>query len=113
MRKITLHFLFALFFLSSSLTFAQTADTAVLPPALDLDSILIKPNPVNNYFTVNLSATNAPVRMEVYNVLGQLVDKKTLNQSVTKFDSSQWKSGVYLVKFVTNNTSITKRLVKN
>lgn len=112
MRKITFHFLFVLFLTVAGSAAAQAHSNQSLPP-LDVDNFHIKPNLVSSYFTVNLPEGLSPVSLEVYNVLGQLIEKQMLRRSQTKFDSSQWKSGVYLVKLVSENNSVTKRLVKN
>ncbi len=112
MRKITLKFLFILFITVAGTATGQSVVNQTLPP-LDIENFHIKPNPVSSYFIVNLPEGLSPVNLEVYNVLGQLIEKQTLTRSQTKFDSSQWKSGVYLVKLVSENNSVTKRLLKN
>ena len=112
MRKITFKFLFVLFITVAVTATAQSFTNLTSPP-LDIENFHIKPNPVNSYFTVNLPEGLSPVNFEVYNVLGQLIEKQTITRSQTKFDTSQWKSGVYLAKLVSGNNSVTKRLVKN
>lgn len=70
-------------------------------------SIKIYPNPAKNSVTLSAKEFNS---VEIYNALGQSVlkldGKKDLEINTTKFES-----GIYIVKFTNNETSIAKRLV--
>jgi len=70
------------------------------------DDIQIFPNPTKNIFHIrgeNIS------EIEILNLTGTLILK---NKSTTRIDMSDFKNGVYLVKFKTNSGTIVKKLVK-
>ncbi|MEM6720587.1 MAG: T9SS type A sorting domain-containing protein [Bacteroidota bacterium] len=71
----------------------------------------ISPNPGVNELNIRLSQkTNASV--EVYNLLGRKIHTGKLTTMHNAIDISSWKSGIYLVKVITDKKSITKRFVK-
>jgi len=71
----------------------------------------ISPNPGVNELNIRLSQkTNATV--EVYNLLGRKIHTGKLTTMHNAIDISSWKSGIYLVKVITDKKSITKRFVK-
>ncbi|MEM6686777.1 MAG: T9SS type A sorting domain-containing protein [Bacteroidota bacterium] len=71
----------------------------------------ISPNPGVNELNIRLSQkTNASV--EVYNLLGRKIHAGKLTTMHNAIDISSWKSGIYLVKVITDKKSITKRFVK-
>ncbi len=71
----------------------------------------ISPNPGVNELNIRLSQkTDASV--EVYNLLGRKIYTGKLTTIHNAVDISSWKSGIYLVKVITDKKSITKRFVK-
>jgi hypothetical protein len=73
--------------------------------ALDND-IQVFPNPTKNIFFIrgeNIS------EIEILNLAGTLVFK---NSSTTRIDMSNFKSGIYLVRFKKDSQTIIKKLVK-
>ena len=73
--------------------------------------VSVYPNPsTNGYFTV--TASEAILKVEIFNVVGQVVATKEGNKNGTKliFDSSTFSKGMYVVKiaFDKNRTSTTK-----
>ena len=73
----------------------------------------VYPNPFTTKFTIELSNTNEPVTIELYNVIGDVIKKQITSESKTSIDLTAYSSGVYFVKVSTTNGSDTKRLVKN
>lgn len=71
--------------------------------------IHIYPNPTNNSFSVHSDATVMAVT--IYTIAGKIV--KTVTQPNTAIDVSDLAQGVYLVKVITTNGTITKRLLKS
>jgi len=71
----------------------------------------ISPNPGVNELNIRLAQkTNAAV--EVYNLLGRKIYAGKLTAMHNAVDITSWRSGIYLVKVITDKKSITKRFVK-
>lgn len=67
------------------------------------NSISLYPNPVSDYFTLNIPVT----KVEVYSVSGQLVKSFTTNGSTDfKFSVSNLESGLYVIKALDENEKI-------
>ena len=65
------------------------------------------PNPVTSYFEIKSNAILSNI--EIYSIEGQIIKKlKTQN----RYDISDLSSGIYFVKIQTNNSNITKKIVK-
>ncbi|WP_298519501.1 T9SS type A sorting domain-containing protein [uncultured Kordia sp.] len=94
----------------STATFAQSSATAQF--ASNPETVFnISPNPGVNELNIRLTQkTNAA--LEVYNLLGRKIYSGKLTTMHNAIDISSWKSGIYLVKVITDKKSITKRFVK-
>ena len=69
------------------------------------------PNPTNGnriYFSVTEDAT-----INVYNVLGKLINTSEVSKSKNSIDISELSKGVYLIKINSGKQFITKKLIKN
>jgi hypothetical protein len=88
-----------------NIEWVASVTTAVNEIALD-DDIQIFPNPTKDIFFIrgeNIS------EIEILNLAGILVFK---NSSITRIDMSNFKSGIYLVRFKKDSQTIIKKLVK-
>ncbi|MGO4773475.1 alpha-amylase family glycosyl hydrolase [Flavobacterium sp. W22_SRS_FK3] len=66
-------------------------------------SVSLYPNPVSNYFTLNVAAA----KVEVYAITGQIVKSFTTNENPDfQFGVSDLKSGLYIVKALEANGKI-------
>ena len=65
----------------------------------------VYPNPVNNWFTIELSKENKDKRVpiSVYDLQGRLVLKKLLLTQKSDINMSSFKSGIYIIKMVLDN----------
>ena len=75
------------------------------------ESFKMFPNPANGnfvYFNVTENAT-----INVYNILGKLIQSVEVTQSKNSIDVSELNRGIYLVKINSGNQFITKKLIKN
>ena len=75
------------------------------------NSFKMYPNPTDGnevYFKITEIA-----EVNVYNVLGKLIKKATINSNNNSIDTSNLAKGIYLVKINSENQSITKKLIKN
>lgn len=88
-----------------------TQTTVVVPPAFR-----IYPNPTGGQLTVTIpdftKDEGHPV-IEVYHLLGHLVLRKKVTSNKTiKLDFTNQPKGIYLIKLITNQQVITRRIVR-
>ena len=67
----------------------------------------IYPNPANN--VLNINSTSNINRVEVYNMMGQLVGTYNANDVNTQINTSRFANGVYTVKIETENGTSTQK----
>ena len=89
--------------------------TSGIEQGLGLDKyISIFPNPSTGIFNINANLPSEQnVRMSVVNMLGQemmVVHNGNLSNNNFRIDMSNQASGVYFLKVVTNNQTLTKRI---
>jgi hypothetical protein len=73
---------------------------------VDENSIVIYPNPINDYLTIKSSSF---LSVEVFDVYGKLV----LSTNESKIDLSSQPSGIYILKVKSLNSVVTmKRVIK-
>ena len=70
-------------------------------------SAKIYPNPANN--VLNINATCNINRIEVYNVMGQMVGMYEANDVNAQINTTAFANGVYTVKIATENGTTTKK----
>lgn len=76
----------------------------------NLSSVKIYPNPIkDNYLNVK---TNTALSIEIYNVLGTNVLTSKVDSYNKTINVSNLSKGVYLVKLSSENSSVTKKLVR-
>lgn len=81
----------------------------------EMENIAIYPNPTKGIFNVSMG-TITPKTILVYDLIGKIVCSKTEfqnNQSNILLDLSNASAGIYFVKIVSENQSVTKRIIKN
>ena len=74
------------------------------------DNINIYPNPVNDILNIKLK-DNQKVYIAMTDINGREIIGKTSNDN--NFDMSNLQKGIYFVKISDNNSSITKKIIKN
>lgn len=77
-----------------------------------------KPNPFEDITSIDYNLNEGgKVSFEVYNLVGELVDSKSLigNKGMNRlqFDGSELANGAYIYKMTNNGNAITKRMVIN
>ncbi len=56
--------------------------------------------------------TSRDYNLEVYDVLGKQIYRGQLTSDDTSIDVTNWRSGVYLVKLSSDQSTQTKRFIK-
>ncbi|MBR3947240.1 MAG: choice-of-anchor J domain-containing protein [Bacteroidales bacterium] len=73
-------------------------------------SLNIYPNPTDGKFTIECSEM---ITIEVFDMVGQLVEKIDVNANSTSIDASSWTNGVYTIRIATSDANIiVKQLIK-
>ncbi|GAA4961127.1 hypothetical protein GCM10023315_06410 [Algibacter aquimarinus] len=88
--------------------------TYSMPLSIDefsLNNFYVKPNPVKSVFELNLPDSIKEVNVSIYNILGEEIYKSNYSLN-SKIDSSNWTSGIYLIRVNTDGNVKTKRFLK-
>ncbi|HMB99520.1 MAG TPA: T9SS type A sorting domain-containing protein [Flavobacteriaceae bacterium] len=75
-----------------------------------LEKIKIFPNPVSSNY-VNI-ATTQDLDVILYNVLGKQILTEKVTSSQNTIDLSNFNKGIYLVKLISENGQVIKKLIK-
>lgn len=82
----------------------------------EVTNLSLTPNPAQKSLTIFFDCNTPSVEMEVINITGQVVLKKTIsvneNRIAYTIDVEKFVSGVYVVRIKTENGFATKRFVK-
>jgi len=71
------------------------------------------PNPTHGQLKIENEELKIST-IEIYNVIGQLVQSKIVNlQSTITIDVSELLSGIYFLKIQTKNNVITQKIIKS
>jgi len=71
------------------------------------NDLTIYPNPVQNY--LNVKTKYSIDRIELYSNLGTIIEK---GKSSNQLDMSRYSSGIYFLKVYSNNSTLTKKIIK-
>ena len=77
----------------------------------DLVALNMYPNPAND--VLNISVQNTINTVEIFNVLGQKVISMQVENTSAEINVSNLNAGIYLIKYEINNSTSTKKFVKN
>ena len=77
----------------------------------DLPNLTTHPNPVKDFY--NISNNEEINKVEVYNLLGQLLSSNTYNSNNVKIDFTALNSGLYFVKIHTEDKVAIIKTIKN
>ncbi len=94
--------------------FVDDISVTVTPLAantFDLSVVNYYPNPVKEI--LNIDYYKSISKIEIYNLIGQEVNVKSINAENTKIDMSNLSNGTYLLKVSSEGTTKTIKVVKN
>ncbi|SDH25567.1 endonuclease [Winogradskyella thalassocola] len=89
---------------------SYTCYSALNVEDFNVASVKIHPNPVKNTLTVDLKS-DVSTSIEIFDILG----KRVLNETISKTSNlnvQNLKSGIYIVKVTQDNSTVTKKLIK-
>ncbi len=72
-------------------------------------NVKIYPNPFNNKVNIDI---NFDSKVEVYDLLGKLVTRQSIDQGSFQLDMTQYNTGIYIVKIENENGIIHKKIIK-
>lgn len=80
-----------------------------------LHEITLYPNPTNGVLNITVSdSSKTPDSYTIYNSLGQAVKQiKTVTEESLKIDTSNYATGIYMIRFTKGNETKTLQFVKN
>ena len=73
----------------------------------DDNAIAIYPNPTNGAISIEAECLQ---RIEVYNIIGQLIEKRQVDGDMFDYDLSGHEAGIYLIRIETADGIVTKRV---
>lgn len=92
----------------------RTATIAETETELEIEkSITLFPNPNNGEFSLLVNELNSNMVVEVYNSVGQIVLRESITQDKTDINIHKEPNGIYFVKVIDDNITVTfKKIVK-
>jgi hypothetical protein len=98
----------------SKITFGADLSTGINEELIN-SSVVAYPNPTSGVITLNITDNTNGAVVNIYNVAGSLVSSTTYNGTVVneKIDLSSYDNGIYMMIINSNNSVITKKIVKN
>jgi len=88
---------------------------AASAPASIINNLLIYPNPSNGVFKIKLKNTNIAAQLLLFDVLGKLIERRDVSAAQAAqpilMDKSSVETGVYLLKIITKDEIVTKKIV--
>jgi hypothetical protein len=74
-------------------------------------AVAISPNPSNGVFKINLTdLLENEFEVSVYDLAGNAILTDMVNGNQSTIDLTNQKTGIYFVKIISNNRSVTKRV---
>jgi len=96
----------------TSFCIAGNAGSGVGLKHLVFTTVDVYPQPVRDILNVDLSYAAGKMELRVYNLQGQLVYREDLSSKThLQLSCSAWKSGFYVLRLSTDETSVEKKLL--
>jgi len=72
----------------------------------------IYPNPSSETFSINMTNENKFDRLEIYNLLGELINVTLATKSFNNINISTFPNGIYIIKLIGTGLTIQSKLIK-
>jgi photosystem II stability/assembly factor-like uncharacterized protein len=89
----------------------QTIGVNITSPVTENSGIQIFPNPVTAASVIKLTGNHPNARLSVYDMLGKELISRTISDNHFQIGKENFKSGVYLVKIITNGKQFAKKMI--
>lgn len=83
-----------------------------IPSSQNSPSMTIYPNPVQSYFIIEFSEAQKNAQILIMNLTGQIIQRHSVTSKKVSIDLGNLASGIYLMRFINEKKSETKKLVK-
>ena len=77
---------------------------------IDLENFKVFPNPFKD--EVSLSSRTSIDQIYIYDLLGKLIQVNDVDSICTTLNLSEYKSGIYFLKVISDNASVTQKIIK-
>ena len=77
-----------------------------------LEQLAIYPNPSDNNISVEVPGNLIGTKLNIYSTLGRKLAAYTLSETNSQFDISNFKSGIYFLRFESKFGVYTKEIIK-
>ena len=77
-----------------------------------MESMYIYPNPAKNNFTISIPWLVSPLKMEIYNSVGEITRSVLINNILTDINIGELSNGIYFVNVYTEKGILFKKLIK-
>ncbi|GLB52711.1 hypothetical protein NBRC110019_17510 [Neptunitalea chrysea] len=86
---------------------------ALSTKSFGLDAITLYPNPAGNTLNISVGSNELPENYSIYNTLGQQIMAKAIsNEQDLQINTSQFATGVYIIKIASGDESVALQFVK-
>ena len=75
-------------------------------------ALSVYPNPFTNELTVNYELKNNNATLTIYNLIGENIYTATLFENSTQLSLTNYDKGIYFIKIIDGDKSITQKIVK-
>jgi hypothetical protein len=100
----------------------STAQKTAVKTAVDTETISFEeelqvyPNPSKGIFNIKLSTVNVQTDIYLFDTTGKLIVRKSISKEnnsgdLIRIGNNNLSSGIYLVKIITNNKAVTKKVI--
>lgn len=74
----------------------------------------VAPNPFNNSITISIDSYNTSINYEIsiFDLSGKTIHKATMLNKESNLDLNQLKTGVYILKIISDSKIVSKRIIK-
>jgi hypothetical protein len=88
-----------------------TRRNQIIVENINVDKIEVYPNPAKDQLNILIDDNTKVIRIEIWDVQGQLLDTIKLNSDNTNVNISSLPTGIYFVKIVTDKTTEIKKIL--
>ncbi len=78
----------------------------------ETNDILVYPNPSQSSITVKMKESKNSRKLEIYNMLGQMIYSSKITEEKTEINVSQYRDGLYVIKLIEGDKLYTGKFVK-